>query len=153
MGVTRPRASFTLVETVWALMIGLMILFTIGLVVQQLRRQLEPRLLNQTQLDNAMIHLSDDRQHMRYVNGTATAIQLTGVTATAVKPSQYWVRLTRHQLVLTTSQGGYMPLVERVSTVHFSYSAHCLTLTVTWLNQQTARRMVWLPTAEPGGAT
>lgn len=138
------RAGFTLVESLLALLIGSLVMLSVGLTVQQLRRDQTTGMIAATQLDNAILHLTDERRSARYISHSSSEVRLL------MKPSSgtarvHTLRASRGQLLLSTVEGGYMPLVEKVSLATFHYEKSCLIIELVLFNHQHVTRQILLP--------
>lgn len=112
-------------------MVGILVFFTIALTVQQLTRDFERPLQVREQLDNALIHLTSPTGQFKYLSGDKHSIELAGNDRSGHR-HEYVLAEKHGQLLLTTLNGGYMPLAELVSKVKFNYekSSQCLSLQV-----------------------
>ncbi|GAB6092361.1 hypothetical protein [Furfurilactobacillus curtus] len=129
----RHLQGFTLIETLWALAIGILVFFTVALTAQQLTRDFERPLQVREQLDNALIHLTSPTSQFKYLSGDKHTVELAGNDRSG-RRHEYVLAEKHGQLLLTTLNGGYMPLAELVSQVKFNYekNSQCLSLLVTF---------------------
>ncbi|GEK29238.1 type II secretion system protein [Furfurilactobacillus siliginis] len=141
------RTGFTLIESLLALLIGSLVMLSVGLTVQQLHRDQTTGMIAATQLDNAILHLTDERRSAQYISNSSSEVRLS------MKPSEgiakvHTLKASRGQLMLSTIAGGYMPLVEKVSSAQFRYDKSCLIIELVLFNHQHVIRQIVLPMGE-----
>ncbi len=144
MKKSMQRPAFTLIETMRGLTIGVLVLFTVTLVLQQLHRNLAINYQLVQQFDNAMMNLSNPKASFRYEGREDDKILLTGQTH-AGEFRHYRLVVRGSRLIMTTDKGGFMPLVEHVAQAHLDYHENCLSIMVKPKHGQKMTRLIFVP--------
>ncbi|MCF6166556.1 competence type IV pilus minor pilin ComGF [Furfurilactobacillus rossiae] len=142
----RSRPAFTIVETLWGLTIGVLVLFTVTLTLQQLRYNASNEYQSIHQLDNTVMHLGNPEEKFRFESQQGNEVRLIGQTHKGVV-QHYRLVAKRNNLIMTTTKGGYMPLVENISDASMMYANGCLTISFKTRHHRQVSRTTFLPEA------
>lgn len=110
--VKTNRQGFTIVEVVVALVVMSLMLLTIQLVVPLLRHQQSDELA----WHYALSEIEQNNEAFQVIQVKRNCLKLVGRKST----KSYLLLQNGNSLILSTPQGGYVPLMDHVASVSFS---------------------------------